>query len=232
MTVLSACQSAFVRLVSRRPQAVFSSQDAMELEVAELANDVATDIMKSHDWQRLTRVHTLSGDGAQASFPLPEDYDRFAVAQGVVDPNNWFWGFSQALSMDDWITITSSGFGAITPGWWILLGGELQFSPTPSASQQATFPYISRNFATSAGGSSLPVFQSDADGFVLDERLLTLGIVWRWKAQKGLEYAEDLATYEKAFSEAAARDRGSQAIRKGGWGARPGTRIAWPWPLG
>ncbi len=76
MTILTALQSAAVRLVGTRPASIFSSTDQTELELADLANEVATDIMKGHPWRALTKIHEMAGDGVATSFPLPDDYDR------------------------------------------------------------------------------------------------------------------------------------------------------------
>lgn len=232
MTVLSACQSAFVRLVGRKPQTIFSSVDQMEVEIADLVTDVAVDIMGAHDWRALTKLHTITGDGTETAFPLPSDYDRMSLAQSVHDPNNWLWGYAQAATLDEWIEITTSGFYGIPPGWWIILDGSMQFAPTPASGAQATFPYVSKNFARTASGTPLPAFANDDDSFVLDERLLTLGLIWRFKSQKGLEYAEDMANYEKALSEAMARDAGARVVRGAQRAVWPRTHIAYPWPLG
>lgn len=232
MSVLSAAQSAMIRLVGKKPTTLFSSTQTMEMEIADLATEVAVDIMGSHDWRALTKLHTLTGDGVETEFDLPSDYDRIVLAQGVTDTNNWLWGYTPAASLQDWMVITSSGFTAVTPGWWIILDGKMQFSPAPPSSSPAKFAYISKNIGHTASTAPIAAFTDDGDTFVLEERLLTLGLIWRWKAQKGLEYAEDLANYEKAFSEAAARDKGSQAIRKGSPTRRFGARLAWPWSLG
>lgn len=233
MSVLAAAQSAMIRLVGRKPSTLFSSQNQMEMEISDLATDVAVDICTSHDWRKLTKLYTLTGDGVASSFDLPADYDRMVIAQAVHDPNNWFWGYSRVHSLDEWIAITTSGFFGITPGWWIMLGGKIQFAPTPAAGAQATFPYISKNIGLSASGSPITAFTRDDDTFALDERMLTLGIIWRWKAQKGLEYAEDMANFEKDFSDTAARDKGATAIRSSNWlGRRLRSSAAYPWPLG
>ena len=67
---------------------------------------------------------------------------------------------------------------------------------------------------------------------MLPERLLTLGLIWRWRAQKRQEYAEDLRNYEIALSEEIGRDKGSQIIAVGAarWPGRVGT--SYPGPLG
>lgn len=203
------------------------------MEIAELSNEAASDIASAHEWRALTKIYTLTGDGVASSFALPPGYDRMAVAQGIQDPNNIFWGYTAVQSLGEWITVTSNGYAAITPGWWVILDDQFQFQPKPNSGAQARFAYISANYAKTAAGVAASAFTQDSDNFVLEDRLLTLAIIWRWKAQKGMEYAEDMSNYELALSQVAARDTGSQAIRKGApVRFSSGTRPAWPWPLG
>ncbi|CDP50705.1 hypothetical protein [Devosia sp. DBB001] len=235
MTVLDAAQKAMIRLVGRRPATVFSSQEPTEMQIADLINEVAIDIMKSHEWQGLTKIATIPGDGITTKFPLPNDYDRMLAAQDIHDDVSWFWNYTPAADLNEWLTIIENGFGALSPGWWIILEDQFNFYPAPSS--EASYPYISNLFARSAPASGSGVitpksaFTDDGDTFVLDERLLTLGVVWRYREQKGMGYAEDMANYELALSQAQARDRGARVIRApsrvfGGIG------VAWPWALG
>jgi hypothetical protein len=57
------------------------------------------------------------------------------------------------------------------------------------------------------GGASLgDTFQNDNDVFGLDERVLKLGMIYQWKAQKGSPYAEDLGSYNDALDRIAGAD--------------------------
>lgn len=238
MTILSALQSAAIRLVGSRPESIYSSMDQTELELGDLANEVATDIMKSHPWRSLTKVHTMQGDGVQTSFPLPPDYDRMVEATHVHDGDSWFWDYTPAPNLDTWMTIRHSGYSALSPGWWIILDNEFQFYPAPATGSPAQFPYISKNFARSAPAQNTGVitpqdrFLTDADTAVFSERLITLGVIWRYREQKGMGYAEDMANYELALSQEQARDAGSRVITNR-WGQSwPNAVNAWPWQLG
>ena len=55
-------------------------------------------------------------------------------------------------------------------------------------------------------------FQADADTAMLDETLIQLGVRWRFLRAKGLDYAEEMASYERALEQAMARDGGSTAV--------------------
>lgn len=231
MSVLTAAQSAFIRLSGAKPATLFSASGRMEAEIADLMSEVADDVMRSHDWRGLTALHTLTGDGSTTVFDLPEDYDRMVQGQSMHDPGTRLWGYTSVSDLDEWITVTTGGFLAATPGWWIILDGKVQVSPAPPDGRKAVFPYIRRDFGTTATGVPICRFKRDDDEFFLGDRLLTLGAIWRYRAMKGLEYAEDMANFEKALSEAAARDKGSRVIRHGAPRIGIG-RLAYPWPLG
>lgn len=236
MTVLGALQSAMVRLVGRRPNTVFSTTSQTELELTDLVNEVAVDIMKSHDWQALTKIETITADGSTTDFDLPADYDRMALGQAIHDSASWFWNYTSVGSLNDWLTLQNGGWSALSPGWWIILQNQLKFHPAPHTN--GTYAYISNEIVRSAPASGTGVittktqFTADDDTFVLSERLLTLGVVWRYREQKGMGYAEDMASYETALSQEQARDKGSRVISHRISRTPAGVRIGWPWPLG
>ena len=64
--ILSAIQSAILRVSGVKVGEVFASPDQIAVEMADLSTDVATDIMQSHDWRALTKVLTITGTGATA----------------------------------------------------------------------------------------------------------------------------------------------------------------------
>lgn len=232
MTVLSACQDAIARLVSRRPASVFGNDDEICVEISSLANEAAADISKSNDWQALTEFYTITADGTSSTYSAPPDYDRMVQATEIFDPNNWCWGFAHVVDYGQWILRQAQGVG-LYPGIWMLRKNLFNFYPIPAAGREAVFPYISNAWATSSEGQAKTAFDRDDDLFALDDRLLTLALIWRWKAMKVMDYQEDIRNYDIALSQAMARDKGSRVIRKNGGGLGGlNTRPAWPWELG
>ena len=65
-------------------------------------------------------------------------------------------------------------------------------------------------------------FSQDNDTFALPERLLTLGLIWRYRSQKGLDYSEDLATYGNALAQEQNNDKGARVMRLGDRSSFPG----------
>lgn len=228
MTIQTAVNSASLRVVGTVPAAVFSSTDQVIIEMLDLARDVAEDIARAYDWRDLTKIAVFTGDGSTTSFPKPADYDRMVQGEDIVDPPSWFWGYQPVVSVSEWLK--RERYAWISPGGWILLGGAFQFYPAPTGT--AEFPYITKNWVLSANGTPKPAFTEDSDTFVLDESLLTLGLIWRYRAQKGLDYSEDMANYNSSLSQLMAKDKGSRVIRKHDRYTSFGGRLAWPWDLG
>lgn len=232
MTILSASQSAIARLVGRRPAAVVSSTDEICVEVTAIAQEAAEDIAKDHDWQKLTKYHTITADGASSAYPMPSDYDRMVLATDLYDPENLCWNYQHVPDAGEWIQYVNSGFGLLTPGMWTMRDDQFHFLPVPAAGQQAIFPYISNAIFRDQNGSPKATITQDSDSFALDERLLTLGIIWRWLSLKRMDYQQEMEDYNIALSQAEARDKGSRVIRSKNRLAPGNFSIAWPWPLG
>jgi len=210
MTVFAAIKSAVLRCTSVTVEEIFASTEQIATEMADLANDVALDIARCHDWRSLTKIATVIGT-ADFNYPLPDDYDRMTLGSEVDDANSWFWGYEPFVSVNDWLRFRSGTYSIVSPGGWIIIGGELQFYPAPNGTAQ--YPYVSNEFGRNAAGDPIALFEMDTDTFMLDNRLLTLGLIWRWRAMKGLEYSEDLANCEIALAKEQGRDKGARLLR-------------------
>jgi len=117
---------------------------------------------------------------------------------------------------------------------YILRGNQLLMLPSPSPGFQIYFEWISKYWCTSAGGAGQSSFQADTDVGVLDERLLTLGCIWRFKQMNKLDYAEAQDTYEAAVQDAIGRDGSKPRLNLAGAQSDiyPGVVVpAGSWPL-
>lgn len=227
MTVLSCCQSAALRLLGVKPTTIFSSSGTFEMELAELSTETAIAIAKAHDWQKLTKLATLQGDGTTTTFDLPSDYDRM-VKGGNVHSHLYTTGLFRAVQdLDEWVFLGDQ-IATGAPGYWIIVGGQMQFLPALPSNETARFYYVSNQIVS----SNQTAFTGDSDAFLLSERLLTLGLIWRWRAQKRMEYSEDMNNFEIALSEEIGRDKGARILAIGKQRLPPNVHTAYPGVLG
>lgn len=215
MTLLSVCQEAAIQLVSKSPSTVFSSTENFERELRTLANVAARAIAGDYDWQELTKLHTITtGDGSTEGHDLPTDYDRMPVKADVHSPDWNTWRYTRANDLDQYLDF-KNGLAIARPGSWIILSKQMNFWPVLQTGEEAQFYYISKYAVLSSGSVPKENFTADDDTFVPDENLLTLALIWRWRALKRLEYAEDMANYEHEFAQRSGRNKGSRILATG-----------------
>lgn len=231
MAVLDAMQSAALRLAGRKPAVFFGAPDSMvfEAEICDLVNEVATDVAHYRDWSALKKVWTIQTDGSE-SYPLPPDYDRMTIDATVSKAGWWLWGYFRYGDLDTFI-IEKDRNMVLSPGGWTIYGEEMHFWPVPEG--EAQFPYISSRYVRCNDTTQCKRrFTADQDEFLLPERLLTLGLVWRWREQKKLDYTGDQEAFVKALSEYASKDGGARSYASRRRNSFPGARLAYPYELG
>lgn len=197
-----------------RPDTVAASTDEQVIQLGALANEEGLELARRHDWQALTRQQTfVTVAAAEQPDAAPSDLDRFIY--------NSFYNRSTDRAV----------FGPITPQQWQMFqaypqlstvylayrqrGSAFLITPDPPADETIAFEYVSNEWAIAADGEPQSEFIADADTTYLDENLIVYGVRWRFKQAKGLDYAEDLRTYERQVQQVIARDGGSTALTMG-----------------
>lgn len=222
-----ACKSP--RIALDAPSEVYSSSATENIQLAELMNVAAKELMRAHSWQKLRRLHTMTGDGTTETFALPTDYDR------MVDQTH-VWGtrdqepMEAIASVDEWLRREIQTVETITDAW-IIYGDEIHIRPAMGASDRAQYWYVSENYCLNSLSVAQPEFSADDDTFRLDDELLRLGLIWHWREAKGLAYAEDMATYELQLSKRIMHDKGARTLTMGRGGLFRGGQQAYPWAL-
>jgi len=217
VSLLTLCQSVSVRVGLLRPNAAYTSADPQVQQIIEFANEEGQQLAARHPWQVLTN------EASFATVALEPQGSILTIAGAGFKYilNETIWNRSQRRPV----------FGPRSPGEWQALkatfingpwnqfrirGNQILFTPIPAAGQSCFFEWVSARWCTVAAGGTSDVWLSDADTSLLDERIMGLGVVWRWKAAKGLEYAEDYAKYEREVEDAMARDGGKPRLNLNG----------------
>lgn len=211
MTMLSIIQDACGRLSLVQPTVVVGSTDKQVIQLLALLNQEGKDLATKCAWQALTEQGTfVTVAAATQPGAIPADFDRFIPntffnrttrrpITGPITPLQWQWIQAQPV------------YSAVYLAFRIRTGSFLM-APTPPAGQSVYFEYVSKYWALSAALAAKAKFTVDTDTSYLDEELLTLGLEWRYLRAKGLDYAEEMETYERQVEQSVARDGGSSAL--------------------
>lgn len=231
MTFLTAAQKASLRLVSKRPTQFFASTNTFEQEICDLGNEVCADLVKRKDWRKLTVLKELTGDGTTTGFDLPSDWEHMPKGMMIHQQDFWAWNYIQITDLNDWLTLLNSA-AQLTPGSWIILDNQTQFIPPIPTGNVAQYYYISKNIVLDANGTTTKAeFTQDGDSLRYDEDLLTLGLIWMWKAQKGMAFQQDFDNYETRIDEISGVEKGSQVqvVSDGRWRGNYPFRSGYGW---
>jgi len=202
MTLLSVTRDVCAAVGVLVPTSVFSNitGNRTMAEMLSLANEMAQRIAyDTRDWVKLRKTTTMVGDGTTTGFNLPADFQRMLLTSNV-------WLSSSTLSparfvpdTDEWLNRRTRNYSDAT-GEWTILGNQMLLASAMGSGVTAYFAYLHKNCITLATGGVGDSFLADGDSFTLGDRILKLGMIWQWKAQKGSPYQEDLNTYADALT--------------------------------
>jgi len=211
MSLLAIIQNAADRLGLTRPSSVVTSSDPLAMTLLGLAQEEGKTLARRHSWQVLQSEYTFPTVGETSSYALPAGFDRILV--DTVFNRTTHRRMVGDLTPAQWQESQASQVTIINPAFRIR-GNLFYINPTPSVSAQTiAYEYISKNWCQSAAEVGQTAWASDADTGILDEELMTLGIVWRFKSAKGLDYAESMTNYEMQVANAVARDGAPMRIQ-------------------
>lgn len=211
MTILTAIQGVCAQLTLDIPSAVFSSTDIDIMTIRTIANTEVSTIVRRHDWQALRKEQhfTTSATETQTG-AIPDDYLR--IVNGSMN--------NRTLNRPVW--------GPLTPQWWqkekalpiytspnyafTQRGNQFLFSPVPQVGNDIYYEYITKNAVYDSLGVGKQYFTADDDEFALDEQIIELGCIWRFKAIKGLDYSQEQQNYEVLVSNLFAQEQPANTI--------------------
>ena len=176
----------------------------------ELIQELGDELQTRHNWSFLHTdwVFTVTSD--PMSQPFPADYDRLESSSSVWRSSSQLTPLLGPVSNDSWHDLLN--VPGTFPGYWRLVSGTMQTLGV-SVSETVTVPYVSTNWILDLNGATTKSsFTADTDTTMFDFQLMATGTRWKWKASKGLEYGEDLSTFERWLEREIAADRAARPV--------------------
>ena len=215
MSLLTLVQNFCQRTLLNVPSTVLGSTDPQVRQIKALLEEEGIDLAQRGEWQVLVQeaTHTTVATESQG------DIDTIFTNGFRYIKNDASWDRTEQLPLYDveapnWQQLKAN---SVTGPYYEvrIRGNELLSVPVPPAGNTWAFEYISYNWLTdSTGATYKEYFTQDTDLMLLPERILMSGLRWRWKKEKGLEYAEDFFTYEKMVHSALSRQGFNGVIRQ------------------
>ncbi len=205
MSLLTIIKNAADEIGVNRPVTVISNNDPEVTQLLRFANKVGTRLMKipKSGWQAIRKEQTFTALGAEEQTAiLPSDFDRFIPET--------FWDRSNDRLISGPIgAVEWQGFKARvnTRKKFIYRGDSVFVSPAFGGGESLAFEYVSKNWCQSSGSVGQTVWAADDDTGIIDEELMTLGIVFEFLQGQGLPSASAAVAFEEYFNQLLANDQ-------------------------
>lgn len=213
MTLITIVSDASDRIGLQRPSAVMSSTDLTVRTLLGFAQQEGRELARAATWQALQteKTFTTVAQELQTS-AIPTDFDWYMQdtmynrtsrrkVEGPLTPGEW------QVTKATLVTLVNPAFR--------IRGRNILITPTPSAGDTVAYEYISKNWCESESGTDQSSWAADSDVGLLDEELMTLGVIWRYRKSKGFDYAEDFRSYEVMKNQLMLRDGARPRINSG-----------------
>ena len=217
MTILSIAQAATGRIGLLPPSTLIGNTDATAVQILALLNEEVLE-QTTKPWQVLKAQANWVSLATEAQGSIST---LFPNMLSITNDTLW----NRSLKRPIFGPLSAQQYAQNkafyqTGPWsqYYIEQGIMMFYPAPVAGQAIWAEYQTNLVANLFAGGQGSAFVDDRDSCIVDEEMVTLGIIWRFKAAKGLEYAEDVNKYENRRDDLLARDATKPVLNLDGTG--------------
>lgn len=211
MTLLTLAQDILKETkASSIPTTIIGNNQDSAKQVLQALKISIKDLARSYEWQELQKEHTFAGVVSQNNYSLPTDFDRFI--------NRTFWNTSSNREMvgtttaRDWRFLNNNVNSGSIEERYRIRNNEILIYPTPTATDNYIFEYISSYVVDSSGGSGQTDWLADDDTPNIDDYIIRLDATWRLLNMQGRPYAEKQRERDLALAERISANSSKETI--------------------
>jgi hypothetical protein len=185
-----------------------------------LLNQCGEELVNARDWKVLVSEMTITGDGVNSLFALPDDFARMVNGSGWRRADQEPLG--NPLTSQEWQYLKAYSGSITMTVLHRIVGAQIQFYTVPALASEVKADYISRYWVASDGATAGDLLRPvDKDDTILFEPLLVKRLLKvKFLEAKGFDSAAAREEYRIAYEGAAAQEPG-QVIHLGDRGGVP-----------
>jgi hypothetical protein len=220
MTLLTMCNTVLSQNGFREYATVVGNSDPGAKQILALANAELKSVSDSYDWPHREVEYTFDTVVDQSAYNLPAAFKALAV-DSVFDADQYY-RLKGSMPVPQWNMLKYGGWGTLdrtvfkltyTPatGIWVL-----NLNPAPTEVLGKVLVYYTKNRALQAGvGQEL--YTADTNTPLIPEDIVELGLNWRLRRAKGLDFSAELAEYSATIPNRLAQFQALGSIPVGGY---------------
>jgi len=196
--------------LSKTVSSVVGSSDPLVQQLLEIMQELGDDLMEGHEWSRLINTWSFDVDSDPHTATFPDGYHRYLNEADFWRSGSDVTPMTGPVKSSDWHYIEQTP--GTYPGYWRPYSTGVQVTGVPT-DESCDIEYIANTWVLDADDVTVkPEFTADSDTIIFDNNMFKVGVRWMWKQSKGLDYAEDMATFERRKEILIAADRAARPL--------------------
>lgn len=179
------------------PLAIAANTDATAQQIFAIANTELEALSERLNWPHLEVEYDFATVPAQTVYFWPDDF-RVLAQQSIYNAVQYY-GVRGSLPVPEWNMRRNALLGQLDRQAFRVsypLGAPaITIDPAPVAAEACVATYYSKLYAVQNDGTPIALYMQDTDISRIPERLVELGVKWRFRLAKGLDYSAALAEY-------------------------------------
>ncbi len=219
MTFLSIVQSASTKIGVPKPVTVIDNSDPQVETLLTFANEEGEELTRAGLWEALIKETTFTAVAAsEQTGALPSDIAAF-VNDSIYNRSSRRKVFGP-ISAQQWQREQATAIASGIHDFFRVRNGEILMTPDPAGGDTRAIEYLSTVWVDTDGDDvgDAAVWAADDDTSLLEERLISLGIVWRFLQKSGLPFDVPYKIYRTEVDKALGRKGGDPPLNLDGGG--------------
>lgn len=209
MSLLTIIQDVCATVGIQVPTSVIGNTEQDIVQLVQLSLIEGKALADEYDWDALIQEANFTTLAAEVQGEVA------TIAPGykkLINETQWnrdiIYPVTGSITPQQYQAYKARGFSSVYSQFRVR-GKDFLMYPAPEAGQDIYFEFITKNWISAADNSiTRSRWVLDDDYALLDEDIITLGVIWRWLKAKNFDYSEDFRTYEIRKMNAMARDGG------------------------
>lgn len=211
MTLLSIVNNAQIKCGIPTTSSAYGNVDPNAVQMVRFAYEIGKDCMLRWKWLGTKQTSTFTGDGMTTLFSPPADFQTLSPSDTFI--SSVFPTLTMRGPVNDDDLLKLKALPVVTyPSYWRRVQSKIEFYPALQLNEVVTYSYASKYWIVAANGTTKGTWSADTDTSSIDEDLITEGVTWKWKRAKGMDYAEEFATYERMLNDLTGQENTGRTI--------------------
>lgn len=220
MPLLDMCKRVLAETGWPVPNGIVSNNDPTAQQIFAIANTELRTLSEQFSWPHLETELTFTTVPGQTVYFFPDNTDFRVLAQQSLFDATQYYQLKGSVSLQEWNyrkygllgNLNRTAFRMTYP-----LGvPAIELDVAPTDARDYVCVYLSKHYALGDDNVTQPLYVKDTDTGRIPENYIEMGVKWRFRRAKGLDFSVEVAEYNSTITTQFSKYKSQAVIPIGG----------------